>query len=179
MAQYDIMHSCGHEQTHQIYGTDVRGERKREAERLARRPCKDCWKAGRDADRAAKVAAYVDVTALPALTGSERQTVWAAKIRVDGLAEIVEVVDAPPVPAYGTAIAAVKAGHPAPMFGPQLHRLRPGDRSEVIRILLGAALRQTAAGWWIDHRGRVAWAAMDVMSEAEHDRLATLLGHPA
>ena len=31
MAQYNIHHTCGHEETVQIYGTNVHGERQRKA----------------------------------------------------------------------------------------------------------------------------------------------------
>lgn len=177
MAIYEVAHACGHTQEHQIYGTDVHGERDREAARLARRDCSPCYAARRDAERQELTAAAVDVESLPALTGSERQVAWAEKIRTDGIARIVEEVRRAPT-GYGRAVRAVTTGHRAPLFGPQLDRLAVADRDEVARLLIAAAVAQTSASWWIDNRSAIPYAAMDVMSEDGHARVATLLGHP-
>ena len=68
MAQYNIHHTCGHEETVQIYGTNVHGERQRKAEWLESKPCRDCErKAMRDENLAGAAE----------LTGSDKQVKWA------------------------------------------------------------------------------------------------------
>ena len=49
MAKYDIIHTCGHTETHEIVGTDVNGERARKAAWLATTICRECYRASRDA----------------------------------------------------------------------------------------------------------------------------------
>ena len=85
MARYQVTHSCGHERTVQITGTDVRGERKQKAAWLATRLCPSCAKAARDEDhQALNTAATAQAIAagLPPLEGTPRQTAWAESIRM-------------------------------------------------------------------------------------------------
>ena len=74
MAQYDIHHTCGHEETVQIYGTNVHGERTRKAEWLESKPCRDCE---REAVREANLAGAAE------LEGSEKQVSWANDLRAN------------------------------------------------------------------------------------------------
>lgn len=91
MAKYQITHSCGHDQTHQIYGTNVNGERERKAGWLAGSPCTDCWKKGQDEQLAAEAKAAAEANAdLPGLTGSEKQIAWAETIRAKANASITQ-----------------------------------------------------------------------------------------
>lgn len=79
MAQYNIHHTCGHEETVQIYGTNVHGERQRKAEWLESKPCRDCErKAMRDENLAGAAE----------LEGSEKQVSWANDLRAKAIGEI-------------------------------------------------------------------------------------------
>lgn len=79
MAQYNIHHTCGHEETVQIYGTNVHGERQRKAEWLESKPCRDCErKAMRDEN----------LTGAAELTGSDKQINWANDLRAKAIDEI-------------------------------------------------------------------------------------------
>lgn len=79
MAQYNIHHTCGHEETVQIYGTNVHGERTRKAEWLESKPCRDCErKAMRDENLAGAAE----------LEGSEKQVNWANDLRAKAIGDI-------------------------------------------------------------------------------------------
>ena len=79
MAQYNIHHTCGHEETVQIYGTNVHGERQRKAEWLESKPCRDCErKAMRDENLAGAAK----------LEGSEKQVSWANDLRAKAIGDI-------------------------------------------------------------------------------------------
>ena len=79
MAQYNIHHTCGHEETVQIYGTNVHGERQRKAEWLESKPCRDCErKAMRDENLAGAAE----------LEGSEKQVNWANDLRAKAIGDI-------------------------------------------------------------------------------------------
>lgn len=79
MAQYNIHHTCGHEETVQIYGTNVHGERQRKAEWLESKPCRDCE---REAMRAENLADAAE------LEGSEKQVSWANDLRAKAIGDI-------------------------------------------------------------------------------------------
>lgn len=79
MAQYNIHHTCGHEETVQIYGTNVHGERTRKAEWLESKPCRDCE---REAVREANLAGAAE------LEGSEKQVSWANDLRAKAIGDI-------------------------------------------------------------------------------------------
>jgi hypothetical protein len=88
MAQYKIRHSCGHDATVQIYGTNVSGERERKAEWLATQPCTNCARAERMTDNELRnmiSAEQAAVAGLPALEGTPKQVRWATTIRQDTL----------------------------------------------------------------------------------------------
>ena len=79
MAQYNIRHTCGHEETVQIYGTNVHGERTSKAEWLESKPCRDCErKAMRDENLAGAAE----------LEGSEKQVSWANDLRAKAIGDI-------------------------------------------------------------------------------------------
>ena len=77
MAQYGITYRCGHEDTVQIYGTNVHGEREKKAAWYGTIDCPAC--------RAAKARQGHD--GLPALEGTDRQVAWADDIREEVLEE--------------------------------------------------------------------------------------------
>lgn len=79
MAQYNIHHTCGHEETAQIYGTNVHGERQRKAEWLESKPCRDCER---------KAMREENLTGAAELTGSDKQVDWANDLRAKAIGDI-------------------------------------------------------------------------------------------
>lgn len=91
MSKYQITHSCGCTVTHNIVGTNVNGERERKAAWLADRMCSECYR------KHQQEQAKADNADLPALTGSDKQIVWAETIRATahkGLTDALGYVDA-------------------------------------------------------------------------------------
>lgn len=97
--KYTITHRCGHEQTHQIYGSNSKGQRDRKEEWLASKDCTPCWQAEQDKARAERQKAYAAENAaaaeanksLPALQGSPKQIAWAETIRKTALEKMREI----------------------------------------------------------------------------------------
>ena len=79
MAQYNIHHTCGHEETVQIYGTNVHGERQRKAEWLESKPCRDCER---------KAMREENLAGAAALEGSEKQVNLANDLRAKAIGDI-------------------------------------------------------------------------------------------
>lgn len=79
MAQYNIRHTCGHEETVQIYGTNVHGERQRKAEWLESKPCRDCER---------KAMREENLTGAAELTSSDKQVSWANDLRAKAIGDI-------------------------------------------------------------------------------------------
>jgi len=52
MAKYTVSHSCGHQQTHELFGKV--SERERKLEWMKDTDCTDCWKAKQRAERNAR-----------------------------------------------------------------------------------------------------------------------------
>jgi len=90
MAKYDITHSCGHVQVHQIFGKHSGfGGRESKIAWLETTLCTECYRAEQDKQHAAEAAAASEQNAaagLPALTGSPKQIAWAETIRSTALA---------------------------------------------------------------------------------------------
>lgn len=132
MAQYTVTHTCGHNHTHQIYGTNSRGQRDNRREWLATQPCPKCAKAAREAENAAKNAEAAEANKaanLPTLTGTLKQIAWAESIRAEKLAYLKGLVS-PEFKGY------LKYGHYYVIF------------EKVIANLTA----MTNAAFWIDNR---------------------------
>lgn len=177
MSWYEITRACGHVEEIDIRGTNVHGERERQAKYLATLDCRDCYRQAKAAETRDLADSWADLAALPALVGSEKQIAWAEKIRVDGIAAIVRDVTEPPTGVNKLA-RAVHTGHLAVAFGPALELLDSEDRATVAHLLIGVASRHRQARWWIDSRDHITGSTIDAMSEDEHTKLALLLGHP-
>lgn len=80
MAQYSITHTCGHEETVQIYGTNVHGERDRKISWLESKPCRDC------------INNKVLINANQ-LTGSEKQVAWANNLRAEAIQKVNRIIE--------------------------------------------------------------------------------------
>ncbi|KQM78904.1 hypothetical protein ASE70_18910 [Sphingomonas sp. Leaf22] len=84
-----IVHACGHEQVHVIYGFDAQVARK--ARWLRTTQCRACFIADKQVEQAKEAFENQAVIAnldLPELTGSGRQIDWAATIRAGRLAAL-------------------------------------------------------------------------------------------
>lgn len=92
MAKYIIMHKCGHEETHQLFGPHK--ERERKSSYIAETLCTTCDQAQLAANRAAEAPMIAKINAdyaLPPLQGSVKQVEWAASIRASKVLEFVEL----------------------------------------------------------------------------------------
>ena len=77
MAKYTVLHACGHDQTHQLFGPHR--DRDRKIQWLETTLCSDCWKQSQQ--ESAKDA--TNELRLPQLEGSEKQVAWAERIRIE------------------------------------------------------------------------------------------------
>jgi hypothetical protein len=87
--EQQIIHACGHEQVHVIYGFDAQVARK--ARWLRTTKCRACFVADKKAEQievAARDSATIAHLVLPSLNGSDRQVAWAETIRISRLAEL-------------------------------------------------------------------------------------------
>jgi hypothetical protein len=118
--------SCGHEETHQLYGPYK--DRDRKAEWLASNLCEDCKQTARD--KANQEAAEANSgNGLPELTGSEKQVNWAESIRAEKLADYDALIE-------------------------QMDNAPDGqsEQADDARRILKDIRNETSAGWWIDER---------------------------
>ena len=86
MAKYTVTHTCGHQQTHELFGDNKSRDRKLSYE--AGCVCDACYREQQAPkvaqERAQALAAAQEQAAtmsLPTLTGSEKQIAWAESIR--------------------------------------------------------------------------------------------------
>jgi hypothetical protein len=93
MAKYNVTHSCGHEQTLQLFGKN--DQRDWAIERAERGLCPDCWKLQKDKERE---EAGIQARAIAAqkgwvsLKGSEKQCLWAETIRLAMLVDFDQLI---------------------------------------------------------------------------------------
>ena len=130
MSKYTIIHACGHEEVHNIVGTNVHGERDKKAEWLSTRLCYECYK------KAQKEAVPVPDVGYVALEGSEKQIAWAEDIRAKVAPLIVDGQE-----------KANAASHRNPAV------------AAAMNAVLQELREQSSAKWWIDHRDTIdlAW----------------------
>lgn len=132
MSIYKITHSCGHTVEHQIYGTNVHGEREKKAAWLESRLCYDCYKkAQEDAVPAVPDVGYV------ALEGTEKQIAWAEDIR----AKVAPLI-------AGGQEKANAASHRNPAV------------AVAMNAVLQELREQPSAKWWIEHRDIIDFSWM-------------------
>lgn len=81
MAKYNVMFSCGHEETIQLYGPGKERERKIDYYKNYGL-CRNCYKAQRDAEFAKKSEEATEMFGtLPELEGTAKQIAWATSLR--------------------------------------------------------------------------------------------------
>jgi hypothetical protein len=76
VAQYTVTHSCGHDQTHRLFGP-IR-DREKKVEWLETTQCRDCW--SKNQRQAAETS--TKELELPTIVGSEKQIEWANRERL-------------------------------------------------------------------------------------------------
>lgn len=117
MAQYEITYNCGCNRIVNLFGSY--DERDRKIEWLKTQDCPECKKA----KIRSKVESINASKRLPALSGSEKQIVWAEEIR----AFFVDYYDT---------------------FSPKIKTSKP----EMINLLRDWLINHTDSKFWIDHR---------------------------
>lgn len=166
MAKYTVAHSCGHEETHQLFGPQ-RGRDSKIAW-LQRRPCEGCRAEARakaNAEQSKRDGEAAHAAGLPVLRGSERQCAWAETIRREKLAflrdDAASLAGRPelaPLAAYTAALvespldpANWAAFRDAATDAGVSQQAGLPFADEVVAVV--RLLREADAKWWIDNRG--------------------------
>ena len=126
MAKYSIRRACGHTETVNICGTNVHGERERQAEYEATKLCYTCYKAQQ------LTTAQQSTTEYPALQGSPKQIAWATTIR------------------HKILNAKTGADHWRKLYQEASDEQAP-EKAQVLAAI-DVIASETSASWWIDHR---------------------------
>jgi hypothetical protein len=157
MAKYQITHACGHSATLQLFGKS--SDRKWRIEKAEQDICSDCWKEKQiEADKQA--AEQNAAIGLPALTGTEKQILWAEKIRADKLALLDKIpgMAAYEVDAYWTwhhlrdFISKTEEKAVAAQCENKSDLFKVAIQLPVLQKGLALLKAQTKASWWIDNR---------------------------
>ncbi|MGW4200332.1 hypothetical protein [Streptomyces sp. NPDC004726] len=134
--RWDVVHSCGHEWTHDLSGRPA-DQRAGYARWLTGRDCTDCWRAARSTDSASREEWLASRRAAEQQAAAD----WAAKF------------DMPPLEGPGKILGwgercrhhLVTAAHTALVV--------EGDWDEAHWTVLEEKARTvTRAGWWLDQR---------------------------
>ena len=133
MAKYTITRACGHTETVNICGTNVHGERERQAEFEATKVCYECYLA----EKAARVEQAETADNLPELEGSQKQVAWAKDLRAAKL--------------YGNSGVAYCEKEFADLAE---------EDQQTCRQAIASIKAQTSAAWWIDNRQADLWELM-------------------
>lgn len=157
MAKYTITHSCGHTETVALFGKSK--DRDWQIEKLEGKICQECWHDQQiEAD---KIAAEQNAASgLPELTGSEKQILWAEKIRADKLA-VLETL--PTLPIY--EMDAWWSWHHLKDFISKEQEKEISaqceDKGDLFKVAIQLPIlqkglvvlkAQAKASWWIDNR---------------------------
>lgn len=133
MSRYTIVHTCKHEEAHNI----AQGNATRRAwiaKKRAEKPCSNCSRVAWQAEVDTTNAYYTEISAeqgFPEIHGTERQVPWAVGLRGELLDQVDECLP---------QLRALCAQHSRPF----------ADRArDVIRELV---FQHTDARWWIEHR---------------------------
>lgn len=142
MAKYTITHTCGHQETVQLYG--AHSDREWRINKMEASPCEDCLRqaANEKAEKEAREAG------LPMLEGSAKQIAWATTIRqgiYNKRAEFIKLIDwMEQYPGEASQKGSVMA-----------------KMAELDRAYFGEAMtNEISALYWIDNR------AKDIEAEA-------------
>ncbi|MFA5922345.1 MAG: hypothetical protein WC856_13800 [Methylococcaceae bacterium] len=157
MAKYQITHSCGHTETVALFGKSK--DRDWQIEKLEGKICPECWHEQQiEADK--KAAEQNAVSGLPELTGSEKQILWAEKIRADKLA-LLETLPTMPVYEMDTWWS---WHHLRDFISKEQEKEISGqceNKGDLFKVAIQLPIlqkgltvlkAQTRASWWIDNR---------------------------
>ncbi len=146
MAKYEITHQCGHSEEVQIYGPEK--ERPGKREWMERQPCPEC----RRAAATLSIGAWTLARGLVTLDGTEKQVVWANKIRKELIEGVERFVD----------LAKAMPEDPEADYIFRAHRW---------------ILKQSKAAWWIDRRQHTGRTLLVSMIEALKANDAKAVAH--
>jgi len=153
MAKYSITFTCGHEETHQLFGRHR--EKERRIEWMENNMvCSECYKKQIQEARKTATATAIEAAAergLPDLTGTEKQIAWAETLRSRILESIEKMMGDPELAEY------VKFTR---------------EQVETVYQMISA---EDSSRFWIDHRdnnidhlvGRIIQSIPDPEKEAE------------
>ena len=132
--KYDVLFSCGHEETVSLFGPGKERERTISWYRSAGL-CSECYakrKQERYNERNQAHAEEAKSAGLPALTGTEKQIAWAETLRVELYKKWIKEA--------------------------QIYK----NPAETVKRLNAMTLAETSAKFWIDHRHDWVFAALDI-----------------
>jgi len=138
MGKYNVTHTCGHEQTHQLVGKIA--DRDRKIAWLETTTCGECHKTQQTRLHAAASAEAAEANAtagLAALTGSDKQIAWAETLRQPVIANLKEAAN-----------KLVAATDPHGKFSAAARQ----EITDAIDLVVNEIANQTASQYWIDHR---------------------------
>lgn len=133
MAQYTITHTCGHTQTHQIYGTNAKGQRDNKIAWLSEQVCTECYKAQQQAERDKTNTANAQENnnrGYAVLTGTPKQIAWAETIRANIL------------------------NNPTMELKPEARAKNP-EFFDKLKAVMDSLHQETSAVFWIDNRDTI------------------------
>lgn len=145
MAQYNVKHSCGHERSIRLFGKG--SDRERKLKWLATIDCPEC-------DRAFELERAMDEEdekQLPPLEGTEKQVRWAVVLRSKAL----NVIESWATPQQLASTMGAR-GYESMADCAEIGLTTPDDGLRLCREIVGAAMAETNAAWWIDNRGEGA-----------------------
>ncbi len=157
MAKYQITHACGHTETVALFGKQK--DRDWQIKKMESEICQECWHNQQiEADK--KAAEQNAALGLPELTGSEKQILWAEKIRADKLALLESL---PTMPIYEMD-AWWSWHHLRDFINKDQEKeisAQCNDKGDLFKVAiqlpilqkgLATLKAQTKASWWIDNR---------------------------
>lgn len=163
MAKYQIEHSCGHTQEHQLFGNAK--SRQWQEEQRAKDLCAACYRAKVEAERAVaygEAALDARTRGLPALEGSEKQIPWATRIRAAVLAHL------------DTMTAEIQQAAQEEQISAEALDAHP--TWQALQRVRARAQEEASCRYWIDRFQGVERQGEDLVRDAvrtEEDRLRT------
>ncbi len=179
MAKYTVQHSCGHEETHQLYGKIK--DRESKLEWLEDSLCRSCWRKQQEKERqeANNIAAKENFAAgLKGLQGTEKQIAWAETIRSEKINKLSKI-----------ASRLIAGQDKLPGLGKEVKRntekriFELGFKSSVqyfdtCHLAIEQIQNERSASWWIDHRDIPRWEpiieskALAISEETQPDAIS-------
>lgn len=159
MAKYEITHSCGHTETVKLFGKTK--DREWRIKKMESEICPDCYKQQLiEADK--KAAEQNAAEGLPELEGSEKQVLWAEKIRADRIDIINKIANAEPVEPcisffwnwrdFDEFISKEQRQAIKESCENNAERYAMRMQLPIMQIAVDLLRDQTSAHWWIDNR---------------------------